>query len=118
MFESRLRTLVASVALAEGAAVINLSGVVVQAVDATGIDPEPGHAFPELGRVIKQLEALDEFIPLGARRVVEVRGLSRNIIAYPLSQKYLLVLWMSPDAATMKARFKLRVAAPEFAMEL
>mgnify|MGYP001498114739 CR=1 FL=1 len=118
MLQSNLEALVASTQDAMGAAVLNLDGVVIDAYDGTGLDPEPAHALPEFGQVIRQLRAVNETFSVGDMVSTEVRGADRITLLRPLNEHYLLAMWIRPNALVPQAKFRLRVAAPDVALQL
>ncbi len=101
-----------------GAAVVSVDGLVIDAHDATGMDPEPAHALPEFGQVIRQLRAINEGFPLGDLLVTEVRSGERITLLRQLDAHYLLAMWVRPDASVSKARFRMRLASPDIAIHL
>ena len=118
MLQTTLEALVVSTEDAMGAAVLNLDGLVIDAYDGTGLDPEPAHSLPEFGQVIRQLGAVNETFTFGEMVVTEVRGVDRITLLRPLNEHYLLAMWVRPTAIIPKAKFRLRVAAPDVAMQL
>ena len=118
MLKPLLTDLVDATEHAMGAAVVSIDGLVIDAHDATGMDPEPAHALPEFGQVIRQLRSINEQFPLGDLLVTEVRSRERVTLLRQLDQNYLLAMWVHPEAMMPKARFRMRVACPDIAIHL
>ena len=118
MLQTTLEALVESSEDSLGAAVLNLDGVVIDAYDGTGLDPEPAHALPEFGQVIRQLGAVSESFDFGDLVTAEIRGEDRITLLRPLDTNYVLVMWVRPHALIPRAKFRLRVAAPDIKMQL
>ncbi len=118
MLKPLLTDLVDATEHAMGAAVVSIDGLVIDAHDATGMDPEPAHALPEFGQVIRQLRAINEGFPLGELLITEVRSVERITLLRQLDKNYLLAMWVHPEALIPKARFRMRVASPDIAIHL
>ena len=118
MLKSILSDLVDATDHALGAAVVSIDGLVIDAHDATGMDPEPAHALPEFGQVIRQLRAINEGFPLGDLLVTEVRSKERVTLLRQLDTHYLLAMWVRPEALVPKARFRMRLASPDISIHL
>ena len=118
MFEATLKQLVNQVNGARGAAVLNLDGVILEAVDEKGNDMGPDAALTEFAPVIGQLLGAAESADLGEPTQLTLEGAERTTLVRSLSDKYVAALPVSPDTLIGKAHFQLRVAAPDLAREL
>ena len=118
MFEATLKQLVNQVDGARGAAVLNLDGVILEAVDEKGNDMGPDAALTEFAPVIGQLLGAAESADLGEPTQLTLEGAERTTLVRSLSEKYVAALHVSPDTLIGKAHFQLRVAAPDLAREL
>lgn len=118
MFEATLKDLVGKVKGAHGAAVLNLDGLVIEAVDADGAGVDPDDALPEYGLIVRQLADLGEAADIGGVDQVTVDGDSRTTLIRKLDDNYVAALVVGRDAIVGKAHFYLRIAAPDLAREL
>jgi predicted regulator of Ras-like GTPase activity (Roadblock/LC7/MglB family) len=118
VFESTLKKLVNRVDGARGAAVLNLDGVVLEAVDEKGNDLGADAALSEYAPVIGQLLGATDSLDLGEPTQLTLEGAERTTLVRRLTDKYVAALHVSPDSLLGKAHFHLRVAAPDLAREL
>ena len=118
MFEATLKTLVDKVQGAHGAAVLNLDGLVIEAVDAKGALVEPDQALPEYGLILRQLADLGDAAAIGGVEQVTVDGEKRTTLVRKLDDNYVAALVVDSGSILGKAHFYLRVAAPDLAREL
>lgn len=118
MFESTLKDLVGKVQGARGAAVLNLDGLVIEAVDAKGGFVDPDDALPEYGLIVRQLADLGDAAEIGGVEQVTVDGDDRTTLIRKLDDNYVAALVVDSGAILGKAHFYLRIAAPDLAREL
>jgi predicted regulator of Ras-like GTPase activity (Roadblock/LC7/MglB family) len=118
VFEATLKQLVNRVDGARGAAVLNLDGIVLEAVDEKGNDLGADAALTEFAPVIGQLLGAAESAELGEPTQLTLEGVERTTLVRSLTDKYVAALHVSPDSLIGKAHFHLRVAAPDLAREL
>lgn len=118
MFEATLKTLVGKVPGAQSAAVLNLDGLVIEAVDAEGAFVEPDDALPEYGLIVRQLADIGGVAAIGGVEQVTVDGEKRTTLIRKLDDNYVAALVVDSGAVLGKAHFYLRVAAPDLAREL
>lgn len=118
MFEATLKDLVGKVHGARGAAVLNLDGLVIEAVDADGANVEPDAALPEYGLIVRQLADIGGAADIGGVEQVTVDGDKRTTLIRRLDDNYVAALVVDADAIVGKAHFYLRIAAPDLAREL
>lgn len=118
MFEATLKNLVEKVDGAQGAAVLNLDGLVIEAVGADGAPIDAGDAIAEYGRVARQLAEVNEAAEVGQLDQLTVEAEDRITCVRHLDEKYLAAIVVGADALVGKARFYLRIAAPDLAREL
>ena len=118
VFEGTLGEVVRRVDGARGAAVINLDGVVVGAIDGAGETVAPDEVTPEYAAVFKQLLSVNEAIDLGEVERLSLRCEGHTVLLRRLSSEYAVLLRVDPETILGKAHFYLRLAAPDFAREL
>ncbi len=118
MFAATLRDVVSKIDGAQGAAVLNLDGVVIQAVDAAGQPVAPDDALADYASVFTQLFGVTDAVELGEIEQLTVQGVDRLTLVRPLDQQYVVALQVSPETIPGRAHFYLRVAAPDLAREL
>lgn len=117
MFTETLRQIVAD-AGADGAVVLSLDGLCIEAVGADGEPVEPGTAEREYANVFKQLLFVGETVPMGDADEVTIEGDDRTTVARRLTDQYLVAMHVPAGSIVGKAHFHLRVAAPDLAREL
>jgi len=103
---------------AQGAAVLNLQGVVIEAVDAKGDAVPTDDAVSDYASVFTQLFGVTEAIDLGEVSRLSVAGEDRLTLVRVLDSNYVVALQVDPGTIPGKAHFHLRVAAPDLAREL
>ncbi len=118
MFEATLKDLVGKVQGAHGAAVLNLDGLVIEAVDRDGALVEPDDALPEYGLIVRQLADIGGAVDIGGVEQVTVDGEKRTTLIRKLDANYVAALVVDSAAVVGKAHFYLRIAAPDLAREL
>lgn len=118
MFEATLKDLVGKVKGARGAAVLNLDGLVVEAVDPDGKGVEPDDALPEYGLIVRQLSEIGAAAGIGGVDQLTIEGDDRTTLVRKLDDNYVAALVVDTGAILGKAHFYLRVAAPDLAREL
>ena len=118
MFQKTLKQLVDKVDGAHGAAVLNVDGLVIEAVDGDGYAVEADAALPEYGVIIRQLAEIGGAAGMGEVGEFTIEGTDRITVLRRLSDKYVVALAVPVDAVIGKARFYLRVASPDLAREL
>lgn len=118
MFEATLKQLVGKVEGARGAAVLNLDGLVIEAVDGDGAPVEPDAALPEYGLIVRQLAEIGKQAAIGGVDHLTLEGDDRTTLVRKLDPNYLAALVIDTGAILGKAHFYLRVAAPDLAREL
>lgn len=119
MFQETLKQLVGNFAGARGAAVLNLDGLVIEAVDGTGQPCKAENATIEYAQVFKQLLGVREAVATGKITRLTVDGADQLGLVRVLSPQYVVALSLPGGAITAdKAHFYLRVAAPDLAREL
>lgn len=118
MFAKTLKQLVDKVDGAHGAAVLNGDGLVIEAVDARGEAIEADATLPEYGIIVRQLAEIGGAAGMGEVGEFTVEGADRVTVLRRLTDKYVAALAVPADAVIGKARFYLRVAAPDLAREL
>lgn len=118
MFEATLKNLVGKVDGARGAAVLNLDGLVIDAVDAEGARVEPDKALPEYGLIVRQIADLGDAAAIGDVEQVTVDGAERTTLIRRLDDNYVAALVVEHGSILGKAHFYLRIAAPDLAREL
>lgn len=118
MFGQTLKQLVDKVDGARGAAVLNVDGLVIEAVDADGKGVDPDAALPEYGVIIRQLTEIGGAAGMGEVGEFTIEGKDRTTLLRRLSDAYVVALAVPPEAILGKARFYLRVASPDLAREL
>lgn len=118
MFAASLAGVVEKVEGAQGAAVLNLDGVVIEAVDATGARVAADEAIGDYASVFRQLFGVTEAAHLGEVEKLSVQGSDRVTLVRALDENYVVALQVDPGTILGKAHFYLRVAAPDLAREL
>lgn len=118
MFEATLKDLVGKVEGARGAAVLNIDGLVIEAVDPKGGAVEPDDALPEYGLIVRQLAEIGSAAGIGAVEQLTIEGAGRTTLVRRLGENYVAALVVDTGAILGKAHFYLRVAAPDLAREL
>lgn len=118
MFEATLKQLISDIDGAVGAAVLNLDGVVVEAVDGGGQTTPTEDASREYAAVFKQLLSVGEAVEMGTVNEFTIEGQSRKTLLRVLSPHYAVAVLTEPDTLTPKGHFYLRVAAPDLVREL
>jgi predicted regulator of Ras-like GTPase activity (Roadblock/LC7/MglB family) len=118
VFAATLRDVVSKLEGAQGAAVLNLDGVVIEAVDAAGQSVNPDEALGDYASVFTQLFGVTDAVELGEIQQLTVEGTDRLTLVRPLDAQYVVALQVSPDTIPGRAHFYLRVAAPDLAREL
>lgn len=118
MFEDLLSTIVNKTPGALGAAVINLDGLTVEAVDAYGHPAAADTAASDYASVFKQLAGLRDSLDVGDLQEFTVSGTGRTILVRMLTSTYYAALAIAPDGLLGKGRYQLRIASPDLAREL
>lgn len=118
MFEATLKNLVEKVDGAHGAAVLNLDGLVIEAVGADGAPVEADSALPEYGLIARQLAEVADAAEVGALKQLTVAGSERTTCVRMLGDHYVAALVVDGKGVLGKAHFYLRVAAPDLEREL
>lgn len=118
MFAATLRDVVSKVEGAQGAAVLNLDGVVIEAVDAGGRTVAGDAALGDYASVFTQMFAVTDAVDMGEVNKLSVEGTDRVTLVRALNRRYVVALQISPETIPGKAHFYLRVAAPDLAREL
>lgn len=118
MFESTLKRLVDKVDGAHGAAVLNLDGLIIEAVDGEGAAVEAADALSEYGLIVRQLLDIGDAADLGKVGQLTIEGQDRTTLIRQLDDQYIAALQIGGSAIVGKAHFYLRVAAPDLAREL
>lgn len=117
MFESTLARVVSQVG-ARGAAVVGLDGLSIDAVDAEGHLVAPEEANREYASVFKQLAGVADSMEVGTITDFTVEGGDETVLVRVLSPHYFAVLRVPNDVPPGRARFYLRVVAPDIVREL
>ncbi len=118
MFAATLSNIVRGVEGARGAAVLNLAGVVVEAVDASGNPVGADDVLADYADVFQQIANVDEAVDMGHVGRMTVQTPDGAMYLRALSEHYVVALNTTPETIPGKAHFKLRVAAPDLAREL
>lgn len=118
MFEATLKQLIHDVGGAHGAAVLNLEGVVIEAVDADGASADAAEAAREYTAVFKQLLSVGEAVEMGRVTEFTIEGKARKTLLRVLTPQYVVAIITEHASLTARAHFYLRVAAPDLLREL
>lgn len=118
MFEATLKRLIQEIDGATGAAVLNLDGVVVEAVDSDGAAKDTGEATREYTAVFKQILSVGEAVEMGPVTEFTIDGAGRKTLLRVLSPQYVVAVVTTPECLTPKGHFYIRVAAPDLIREL
>ncbi|MCA9537894.1 MAG: hypothetical protein KC620_03335 [Myxococcales bacterium] len=118
MFSKTLQRLISQVEGARGAAVLNIDGLVIEAVDAQGKRIAPDAALSEYGLIVRQLLDIGSAVEIGDVSHFTIAGEDRITLVRPLDEQYVAALQVAPQATIGKAQFYLRVAAPDLAREI
>lgn len=119
MFQETLKQLVDHFEGARGAAVLNLDGLVIEAVDGGGAACAADQATVEYAQVFKQLLGVKDAVSMGKITQLTINGTEQLGLVRVLSPQYVVALSLGEDASVAnKGHFYLRVAAPDLAREL
>lgn len=118
MFESTLKQLVDKVDGAQGAAVLNLDGLIIEAVDGAGEAVTTAEALSEYGLIVRQLLDIGDAADLGKVGQLTIEGQDRTTLIRQLDDQYIAALQVGSGSIVGKAHFYLRIAAPDLAREL
>ena len=118
MFEANLKRLVDEVGDAHGAAVLNLHGLVIEAVDGAGKSVDSDSAASEYALIFKQLLSVSEAVEMGEVTDFTIVADHRKTLIRVLSPEYVVALTVGASRLTGRSRFYLRVAAPDLSREL
>lgn len=119
MFEETLKQLVGRFDDARGAAVLNLDGLVIEAVDGAGKGCTPENATIEYAQVFKQLLGVRDAVSMGKIERLTIDGSEQLGLVRVLSPHYVVALSLPAGVVpSNKAHFYLRLAAPDLAREL
>lgn len=118
MFQPILSRVVDQVDGALGAAVLNLDGLTIEAVDGLGEIVAPEVVAGEYASVVHQLVGVSDAMELGDVGELTIEGEDRTTLVRLLDPNYALVLTVRPDAILGRCRFYLRCAAPDVSREL
>lgn len=118
MFEATLKQVMDEIGGAHGAAVLNLDGVVVEAVDADGAGADVAEAAREYTAVFRQLLSVSEAVETGRVLTFTIEGATRKTFVRALTPQYAVAVITDADCLTARGHFYLRVAAPDFVREL
>lgn len=119
MFQETLKGLVDQFADARGAAVLNLDGLVIEAVDGGGEPCAADEATIEYAQVFKQLLGVKDAVSMGKITRLTVNGAQQLGLVRVISPQYVVALSLEGGAEQAnKGHFYLRIAAPDLAREL
>lgn len=118
MLESTLSRIVHSVEGALGAVVLGTNGLVIEAVDADGKRTSPDQVANDYASVFKQILSVSETMELGEVLELTVDGADRSVLARMLTPNYFVALMVDPTTIPGKARFLLRITAPDLTNQL
>lgn len=119
MFQETLKQLVGQFDSARGAAVLNLDGLVIEAVDGAGKGCTPEDATIEYAQVFKQLIGVRDAVAIGKVQRLTIDGAEQLGLVRVLSPHYVVALSLPAGSVpSNKAHFYLRLAAPDLAREL
>lgn len=118
MFQETLKQLVGQFDGARGAAVLNLDGLVIEAVDGGGAPCQADAATIEYAQVFKQLLGVKDAVDTGKITQLTVDGADQIGLVRVLSPQYVVALNLDGSGSANKGHFYLRVAAPDLAREL
>lgn len=117
MFESTLARIV-QLSGGRGAALVSLDGLTIDAVGDDGRAVAPDDASREYSSVLKQLAGAGDAMEVGVLSEVTLEGEHETTLVRFVSSQYFVALRVPREASTGRARFQLRVAAPNIAREL
>lgn len=117
MFESTLARIVQTSG-GRSAALVSLDGLTIDAVGRDSHAVSPEDANREYGNVLKQLAGAGDAMGVGALSEVTLEGEHETTLVRFVTSQYFVALRVPRDALVGRARFLLRVAAPDLAREL
>jgi len=118
VFQPTLQRVVERAENAYSAAVLNLDGLVIQAVDASGNSVDANDAMITYGPVFKQLLGIGDAVALGDIERFTVNAGEHTHLVRMLDGQHLVVLTVGSHANEGRAHFHLRVLAPDLARSL
>jgi predicted regulator of Ras-like GTPase activity (Roadblock/LC7/MglB family) len=119
MFRDTLQKMVDHLDGGVAAILMDLDGIAVDlysrekrdGIDIQTIGMELAHALAEMGKAVERLD-------LGSAAEMTVRTDKLVVLVYMLNAEYFIACAVRPDASFGKARYMLRLAAPQIRAEL
>jgi len=117
-FREHLEKMCGSVEGAIAASVMGFDGIAVDTLEHTPSGPvDLGSLLVEYANILSQVRNAAGMLQTGGVRELMIATDKLSTLARPLTPDYFLVLALTPEANLGKARYVLRITAPEVARE-
>jgi predicted regulator of Ras-like GTPase activity (Roadblock/LC7/MglB family) len=118
MFNSRLENAVTGVAGSYAAILMGFDGIAVDSYVADGSDTDIETIGMEFSVLLNEVRKAASQLDAGSAREMTIRTEKISTILRSVNEDYFVAITLGPDGNLGKARYLLRILAPEFNREL
>jgi predicted regulator of Ras-like GTPase activity (Roadblock/LC7/MglB family) len=118
MFRENLQKMIDRVDGGVAGILMGFDGISVDAYARAGTSPDIQTVGMELAHVISQVRRATQALEVGGLREVMVRAENLVVLVHVLNNDYFVACAVRPEANTGKARYLLRLMAPQIQSEL
>ena len=118
MFRENLQKMIERLDGGVAGILMGFDGISVEAYARSSAGPDIQTVGMELAHVISQVRRAAQALEVGGLREVVVRADNLVVLVYVLNSEYFLACAIKPEANTGKARYLLRLMAPQIQSEL